>query len=161
MYSLLFADPASSEVKLLTPDGAIIARTVRSVPIGKQLWYGLKAINPSSAVQRANIRGTWKISKPKLSDTGFAPRGKWLRFASSEGPAIDLAFPFEVPSDLVKALRGIFPQAKGAKDGVEQAGQKALAPRQPAKHPRKGNRPAGKVAPQVERRRRQRQEVGG
>lgn len=161
MYTLLFADPASSEVKILTPDGAVVARTVRGVPIGRQVWCGLKALNPESAVQRANLRGTWKISKPKLSDTGFAPRGKWLRLASSEGAPIDLAFPFEVPSELLKALRGIFPQAQGAKDGVEQAGQEALAPRQSAKHPRKGKRPAGKVAPQVKRRRHQSQEVGG
>lgn len=161
MYSLLFADPASPEVKLLTPDGAIIARTVRSVPIGKQLWYGLKALNPSSAVQRANIRGTWKISRPKLSETGFAPRGRWLRFASSEGPAIDLAFPSEVPYELVKTFRGIFPQAQGAQDGIEQAGQEAKPARQPAKHPRKGKRAAGKVPAQGKRRRNQPQEVGG
>lgn len=160
MYSLLFADPTSHEVKLLTPEGAIVARTVRSVPIGKQIWYGLKALNPSSAVQRANIRGTWKISKPKLSETGFAPHGKWLRFASSEGAAIDLAFPSEVPSDLVRVFRGIFPQAQGGKDGIEQAGPKAKSARQPAEHPRKGKRPLGKVAAKGKRRRNQPQEVG-
>lgn len=160
MYTLLFADPASPEVKLLTPDGAIVARTVRGVPIGKQLWYGLKALNPSSAVQRANIRGTWKISKPKLSETGFGPQGKWLRFAPSIGAAVDLAFPSEVPSGLVKALRGIFPQAQGGKNGIEQAGPKAQPARQPEVHPRKGQRPPGKVASKGQRRRHQRQEVG-
>lgn len=161
MFTLLFADPGSSEVKLLTPEGAIVARTIRGVPIGKNLWCGLKALNPDSAVQRANIRGTWKITKPKRSDTGYDPQGKWLRFAGTEGQAVDLAFPREVPYDLVKALREIFPQAKGAKNGIEQAGQDPQADRHAKGHPRKGNGPKRKVAPVVKRRRHQPEEVGG
>lgn len=147
MFTLLFADPASPEVKILTPDGAVVARTVRGVPIGRQVWCGLKALNSESAVQRANLRGTWKISKPKLSDTGFAPQGRWLRLASSEAAPIDLAFPSEVPSDLVKALRGIFPQAKGDKMASSKQVKKPSPLVSPRSIPGKGTVPQGKSLP--------------
>jgi len=161
MYSILHADPLSSRVKILTPDGAIIATTVRGVPIGKQIWCGLKAINQDSAVQKANLRGTWKIFKPKRSDTGFDPQGRWLRFASSLAASVDLVFPCEVPSDLVKQLRGIFPSAQGEnhEDGRQSPGQEAQPDRVAAGGPGKGNRNVRKVAPKVQRRRREPQEV--
>lgn len=159
MYTILHADPLSSKVKILTPDGAIVATTVRGVPIGKQIWCGLKAINQDSAVQAANLHGTWKISKPKRSDTGFDPQGRWLRFASSLAASVDLVFPCEVPSDLVKQLRGIFPaEVKGASH-EEPSGQEAQPDRVAAGDLGKGDRHVRKVAPNVQRRRREPQEV--